>query len=280
MVTKFRDIFENYELYSDRDFLMTNVTPRLLSEVSKVLLSGLRKKASISKIKNKFELDNLLKNLCDIICEYTNREKTSNWGWYFLIEDYEAAFQGFLFEPLDKFMDAVGTIAVEFLNGSVIDDLNTVFSENNFGYRIRNNPKSPWVTVKPIDESFKGTHGELNLKNLCRQTEKYIYNQKIKLFKTEQNKERKDIIIDILDVYQKLLLKITNTEDLNNAIQFLKTENGVWGPQNIIDDGTTELFKLTNNFQFTDEMNEEQFVYYVDRMLIFVNYINRIVEKI
>ena len=158
---------------------MTKVSPRLINEVSKVLLMGLRRKVNSSKTKSKFELDNSLKNMCNIVCDFTNTEKTSNWGWYFLIEDYEAAFQCFLFEPLDKFMDAVSIIAIDFLNGLVIEDLNIIFSENNFGYRITNNPEVPWVTVKSFNGNYQVTHGDLtDLKNLCQQTQDYINNKK------------------------------------------------------------------------------------------------------
>ena len=51
MVTKFRMLFEDYESYSDQDFLMTKVSPRLINEVSKVLLMGLRRKVNSSKTK-------------------------------------------------------------------------------------------------------------------------------------------------------------------------------------------------------------------------------------
>jgi len=264
---------------------MTQLTPRLISEVSKVLLMGLRKKVNNYKIKSKFELENSLKNMCDIICYFTNKERTSSWGWYFLLEDYEAAFQCFLFEPLDKFMDAVSIIAIEFLNGLVIENLNFVFSENNFGYRIADNPELPWLTVKNIYKNYQKNHYEneedfTSLNNYCQQTEKYIYNKKIELFKPHNENESKEIIAASFDSFRKLLLKIANTEDLENAIEFFKTKEDIWGPSIITNDGIAELSKLCDDFLSATKMNIEQLIYCIDRILIYVNYLSRITNKL
>ena len=92
MVTKFKDTYKDYKSYSDHDLLMTKLTPRLISEVSKVLLMGLRKKVNSYKPNNKYELENSLKKMCDIICDYSNKERTSSWGWYFYLRTMKRPF--------------------------------------------------------------------------------------------------------------------------------------------------------------------------------------------
>lgn len=149
MITKFTDLFEHYEAYPNKDYLMNKVSARLLSQVSNVFVRGVRNKVQNYAGEGILDLDKSLKELCNIICMYTDMEETTNWGEYFIIADYEVAFRRFALRPFPKFMDAVSKITLEFLDGEIIRDLNVALSDNTFGYRIQNDVNSPWICINP-----------------------------------------------------------------------------------------------------------------------------------
>lgn len=149
MITKFEDLFEHYEAYSNKDYLMNKVSARLLSQVSNVFVRGVRNKVKNYAGEGILDLEKSLKELCNIICVHTDIEETTNWGEYFIIEDYEEAFRRFALRPFPKSMDAVSKITLEFLDGVIIKELNEALSDNRFGYRIQNEVNSPWICINP-----------------------------------------------------------------------------------------------------------------------------------
>jgi hypothetical protein len=149
LITKFSDLFENYESFSNKKYILNKVTPRLIWQVSDVFIKGIKNKVQNYSGQGRLDEEQCLKELCNIICTYAEIDKTGNWAWYFLIEDYKDAFQRFLVKPFPKFMDVTSKVALEFLEGKITKDLNAVFFENNFGYRLQNNVQEPWICIDP-----------------------------------------------------------------------------------------------------------------------------------
>ncbi|NLM20954.1 MAG: hypothetical protein GX207_04310 [Peptococcaceae bacterium] len=131
------------------------IPSRLLRQVANILVKGLRDKVYYYQGKGHLELESSLRTLCNIVRRHAELEETTNWGYYFLIEDYESAFQRFSIKPLSHFLEAISEIALQYLEGSVVKDLNQAFAENNFPYRLQNNPVAPWIGPLPTGNNFK-----------------------------------------------------------------------------------------------------------------------------
>ena len=252
MITKFKDIFGYYETYTnDDDYLMNIVTSDLLRQVSNIFIQGLRNKALNFNGIVRINLDRSINVLCNIVCGYANIDETTNWGWDFIIADYKEAFQSLLSKPFYKFMDATSKIAIEFLGGEISEELNEAFSENNFGYRIQNNADLPWICINPnvnmaieIDEVVETTE------ELCKQTAEHIKQAKEQLSRPTNERARKDAIRDCLSAMEALVKKVTNTNDIKDAIEDMRVNEDIWGPKVITSDG----IKLWNMFHrnYTD----------------------------
>lgn len=150
MIKKFEDIFEHYDTYSNKYYLMNKVSDRMLNQVANVLVRGARDKVRNYAGEGVLDVEKTLQELCRIVYEYTDLQKTINWGEYFIIEDYKEAFRRFALRPFPRFMDAISKITLEFLDGTMIKELNEVLSDHNFGYRIRNDVNQPWISVNPM----------------------------------------------------------------------------------------------------------------------------------
>jgi hypothetical protein len=82
MSVKFKDLFPDYQAYSNDDFFMNKVTYNLLKELSFKLPKLLVERTRTSRGLN---LDGTFRNMCDVVSGYTNNEKTTNWGFDILL---------------------------------------------------------------------------------------------------------------------------------------------------------------------------------------------------
>lgn len=287
MITKFKDIFEYYETYTNDDYLMNKVTSNLLRQVSNIFIQGLRNKALSYTGRGRMNLDGSMKVLCNIVCGYTNIEETKNWGWDFIIEDYKEAFQCFLSKPFHKFMDATSKIAIEFLGVEIVEELNEAFSEYNFGYRIQNDADLPWICINPnVNMTIEINEVVETTEELCKQTAEHIKQAKEQLSRPTNERARKDAIRDCLSAMEALVKKVTLTKDINGAIENMRLNGDIWGPKVITNDG----IKLWNIFHtnYTDirhgnddisDITLDQCVYFVDRILAYVNYVSKVARE-
>lgn len=288
MITKFKNLFEYYETYKNEDYIMNELNHDLLRNISYVIIEGLREKGRNYKGPGRLSLDGSLKSLCDIVSEFNNTEKTKNWGWDYLINDFEEEFLNFYTKPFYKFMDAISKIALDFFRGSIIDSLNEAFKENSFGYRIQLDRDKPWICINP-------GHGMVieiedvvqSVEELCKQASDHIRQAREQLSKSVNSRARKDGIRDCLSAMEALVKKVTNTSDIDKAIEEMRKNEVLWGPKIITTDGV----KLWNLFhrEYRDirhgdddisEITIEQSIYFVERILAYVNYISKITKNI
>lgn len=282
MITKFADIFKDYDTFSNKDYLMNKVTGRLLGQVSTIFIKGLRNKVQNYKGSGRIDEDSSLRVLCNIVCEYTEIQETTNWEWYFIIEDYKEAFQRFLLRPFYKFMDATSKVTIEFLDGEIVTDLNKAFAENNFGYRILNDPKLPWICLNPsINKLKKVDEVQEKPKELCQKTTNQIDRTKEDLLGSKITAI--DAVKDCLFSLERILKMVTNADNITEALENMKQNTDIWGPEEITSDG----IKLWNLFNTDDpevsfprdDINKitlNQAAYYLDRIQAYVSYIMRV----
>lgn len=286
MIKKFEILFKSYETYSNKDYLMNKVSARLLSQAANTFIKGLRNKAQNYQGSGSIDLDSSLKDLCNIVCEYTEIEETTNWEWYFLIEDYQAAFQRFLGRPFYKFMDATSKIVLEFLDGEIVRDINLVFAENNFGYRIQNDANLPWLCINPDIQPALEADEAAARKKLCQETIEHITQTKEQLLRAWTESAGKDALQDCLSGMETLLKEVTHSSDITDAMAVMKENSDIWGPEFITGDALA-LWKLYQvDFGAAGKEKDapsgpalKQTVYLLDRILIYVHYISGIASK-
>lgn len=86
---------------------------------------------------------------------------------------------------------------------------------------------------------------------------------------------------------ESLLKKVTNTNSVANANNYLMQNKDVWGDKMVLTDG----HKMWKHIQDTypdvrhgdegiTDMSEEEVTYYADRILIYVNYITLMSKKL
>lgn len=283
-IKKFKDLFEHYEAYSNKDYLMNKVSARLLSQVSNVFVKGVRNKVQNYAGEGVLDLEKSLKELCNIVCAYTDLEETSSWGEYFIIEDYEEAFQRFALRPFPKFMDAVSEITLKFLDGKIIKDLNKALADNNFGYRIRDDVNLPWISINSKVQKDQEIHRAAETAaGAGKHTTAYIRRIKEHLAPTTGD-QASQAVKDCLSAMEAFVLKVTKAKDLQGALEIMRADHRIWGPETITGDG----MKLWTLFQQEQNDNDsagnaanggitfDQAVYYIDRVLAYVNYLARV----
>jgi len=246
MITKFVDIFTNYESYSNKGYLMNRLSARMLGQVSNLFIKGLKNKVQNYNGTGTLDLDKSFQVMCNIVCEYTEMKKSTNWEWYFITEDYQKAFQRFLLKPFYSFMDAASHITLELLDGEIVKELNSIFLENSFGYRIQNDAYRPWISI----------NSDVNLQ-----------------------KEKNNIVEEIEKIkenlagMEELIIKVTNTDDFNDAVEKMQENRDIWGPELITEEG----IRLRNLLDTVcpAKMTIEQAEYFVERILVYVKYISK-----
>jgi hypothetical protein len=280
MSVKFKDLFPDYQAYSNDDFLMNKVTQDLLRELSYKFPKLLIEKAKDWKGPGVLVLARNLKTMCDIVSEYSRNEKTQAWSWDWIKKDFESQMLDLYSVKFHKFMDCIYELA-QFL-GNATDELNDIFEEHNFGYRLTNDPEKPWISINPnigmaveIGEVIESTI------DICMQTASHIKQAKEQLIRATEPRARKDAIRDCLSAMEALMKKLTNTKSIEDADELMRADRDTWGPKFIVSEGI-KLWRLFHN-KYTDirhgdfnisEITYEEAIYFVERILAFVKYIS------
>lgn len=277
MSIKFKEQFPNYQTFSNNEFLMNRVNYDLLKELSYKIPKLLIETAQVHKGLN---LDGTLRNMADTVSGHTNNDKTQNWGWDFIIKDFEEQFLDFVDLKFHKFMDCILDLEKFFLNP--IKDFNDIFEERDFGYRLTENPEKPWRCVNPaINMSMDIEEVILSTTELCEQTAQHIKQAKEQLTRAHELRPRKDAIRDCLSAMEALMKHLTNAKDVEQAEERMRADNEKWGQGFIVKDGLI-LWKMFHN-KFKDirhgnfdisEISYDEAIYFVDKLLAYVKYIS------
>lgn len=133
---EFKKQFPDYLNYKNEESLINVVTEELVREIAQRLPRVYIQQKQQNRYLN---LDGTFKNACDIVSVYTNNEKTKNWGYDFIIRDFEEQVVDFKLGKFHKFMDDMSELAKN----------DNVFEDNNFGYKLTNESKYNWLYINP-----------------------------------------------------------------------------------------------------------------------------------
>lgn len=284
MITKFKDLFPDYNTFANEEYIMNKINSELIRQIFYCLLQGVKTSKELYKGPGRLDIDGTVRNLCDVISEYTNMPKTENWGWDFIIRDMEEFMFNFLKKPFHKFMDALSRIALSFFDGLIIDEINEIFEENKLGYKLVNDINKPWICINPkIDRAIDICIVEETIEELSVQAAAHIRQAKEQLSRCEDARARKDAIRDCLSAMETLLKKITGTSSVDNAVSLMIRDCNKWGPKIIVTDGI-KMWKLFHE-EYRDirhgdddisNISLKQSIYFIDRILSYVTYISKI----
>lgn len=287
MVTKFKELFPDYNTFDNEEYVMNEVNCELIRQVFYCLLQGVKTSKELYTGPGRLDIDGTIRNLSDIISEYTNMPKTENWGWDFIIRDMEEFMFRFINKPFYKFMDALSRITLIFFNGLIVDEINEILEENKLGYRLVNDETKPWICINPhIDRAIDIYEVEETIEEVSIQAASHIRQAKEQLSRCEDSRARKDAIRDCLPAMETLLKKITDTNSVDNAVSLMIKDSNTWGPKIIVTDGI-KMWKLFHE-EYRDirhgdddisDITLEQSTYFIDRILSYATYLSKIALK-
>lgn len=290
MIKHFKDIYLNYDNFSNNDFKMNKIDESFLRNMSSIIIEGLRNKATkeYSTSHRRLDFDGCMVTICNIVTQFTLEEETKNWGGDFIINDFKDKMLDFYTKPFHKFMDCISKIAIGWFKGEIIEELNIAFEEHRFGYRLNNDESNPWVCINPdYNTSIDLQEVITTVEDLCKQTADHIRQYKEQIAKQNNLRARKDAVRDCLSAMESLMKKVTNTNSVSNANNYFIANNNLWGDKMVLTDG----HKMWKHIQDTypdvrhgnediTDMSEEEALYYADRILIYVNYITLVAKKL
>lgn len=277
MSVKFKDLFPDYQAYSNDEFLMNEVTPQLLRELSFKLPKFL---VELSQIRKGLALDGNLRTMADIVSEYTNNEKTEHWGWDYIKGDLESQMLDFKNVKFHRFMDCILDLRRYCFKPE--KEFNDIFEEFDFGYRLTDDEEKPWRCINPsVSMSVDIEEVILSTSELCRQTAEHIIQAKKQLIRANELRARKDAIRDCLSAMEALMKHLTNAKDIDQADLLMRADSEKWGQKGIVRDGITlwnmfhDKYKDIRHGDFTiSEISYDESIYFVERLLAYVKYIS------
>lgn len=129
----FRDEFPDYERYEDDDdYYYSKLPPGVGSSLKGLIL----------RIANKNP--HQLKDICHDIASRIPCEPTQNWGWDWLVNDLDDLLDQLSRKKLHKIMDFMHDLVKNHRGSFILEDLNDIFQEYDFGYRLRSNEPGPF----------------------------------------------------------------------------------------------------------------------------------------
>lgn len=283
MSYKFKQAFPDYESYSNEDYYMNEIPDKILITIGQTLPRQLHK---LKQIQPALSLDGTAKNMCDKVSYYTGNEGTTNWGWDFIIRDFQRQLGDLKFLKFHKFMDCV--VELSLFGIDTVEELNEIFDDNNFGYRLTDDSDNPWRCINPgighavdIDEVIVTTA------DICKQSAEHIKQAKEQLTKASNLRARKDAIRDCLSAMEALMKHVTHTTDIKDADRIMRDDPETWGQSRIVREGIS-LWNMFHNdyrdirhgdFDISDITYEET-VFFTDKLLAYVKYLSSVaIEK-
>lgn len=268
---KFRETHPNYETYDDSEFYMFSIPTGLVSALKGFILRYA-------------DDSDKLKIVCGDLATRIPCEPTTNWGWDWLVNDFDDLFRRLGQSKFYKFMDFIGDFVHEYVDEEGIEELNDLFEEYEFGYRLADDPRGGliWNTAVSVSKriaSVEAAKGEL--KDVCDIAIEHLHQALQHLKKPHDERARKDAIRDCMSAMESMLKSLSATSDIKDATTKLRSENR-WGEDTIVKDGLSiwnrlhDLYPDIRHGQSTSsQLSDDEALYWIDRISAFVTYISR-----
>ncbi|WP_226341376.1 hypothetical protein [Staphylococcus aureus] len=232
---EFKKQFPDYLNYKNEEYLMNVVTEELLREIAQRLPRVYIQQKQQNRYLN---LDETIKNACDVVSIYTNNK---NRGYDFIIRDFEEQVVDFKkIGKFHKFMDATSELAKN----------DNVFEDYNFGYKLTNESKYNWLCINPnVGEVVNFEELIITTSELCKQTAEHIKQAQEQLNRVNELRARKDAIRDCLSAMEALMTYLTGTTDISAADKAMRDDEETWGQGFIIKEGITMWNMFHNKYK-------------------------------
>lgn len=272
MNTGFKDSYPDYESYADGDLYYTKVPPGLVSALKGLILHVV-------------EGANHLKAVCNDIAGRIPCEPTQNWGRDFLLNDLDGLVDALSRRRLHKFMDFIQDFASQHSGeADFLDDLNELFKENDFGYRLVQDPFDSmyWELVKePEIEDRSIITTAVEVSDICQQACDHLQQAREQLHKTDNPRAWKDALRDCLSAMEALVNQLGGSSDIDKSTKALRDSRN-WGPDVVVKDGLSiwnrmhDLYPdIRHGNHAASALGREEALYWIDRLMAFVGYIAR-----
>ncbi|TCO79092.1 hypothetical protein [Marinisporobacter balticus] len=276
---KFKEIFPKYESYNTNDMNMNNLDMNLVKDICSILPDGIKERSRNYTGRGRLAVDSLMVELCNLVSKYASSERTANWGWDFILNDYYEYIYGFKNKKFHRFMDFVSEAIFTITDNSSIYDVNDILEEHNIGYRLVDNREKPWVLADSIDMANIEDTIEC-LEEISSQAVEHIKQAKSQLKDIDNIRARKDAIRDCLSATETVIKKITGEKSYEKAAEYFRINEKDWGPKFIVGDCINIWKRFHNEYKdirhgdaYISALTFEETIYYIDRILAFVNYI-------
>lgn len=284
---KFKNQYPDHMSYVNDSYIMNEIPNRLLTSLTSIYIEGVKRNVSNYSGPGWLDYNSVMKIIVNKVAEYAYTEMTQNWGGNYLVQDLKNNVSELGQLPFARVMDSISDLALNSFSSYIIDELNELFEIVSFGYRLNNSQEEPWIIINPnIGTTVKIDNIVETTQKLCKQTADHILQAKEQLKKAENSRARKDAIRDCLSAMEALMKHITDTKDVVGANSLMVKASEVWGPKIIVTEGH-KLWQLFHE-NYTDirhgnsdisNITVEEARYFVDRILIYVNYISKIALK-
>lgn len=271
----FRDDFPDYEKYQNGEFYYNEVPAGIVSALKGLILRIA-------------EDPQQLKSICNDVASRIPCEPTQNWGWDWLVSDLDQLLDRLSQKKMHKLMDFVYDLVKHHDSRSLLEELNEMFDEYDFGYRLTHYQSSPmgvalyWELYQKPDTSDEIiSRAQNDVKDICTQAKEHLEQARYQIQNTDNPRARKDALRDCLSAMEAMVNQMGGNSDISKSIKTLR-EDGRWGSDLIIKDGLGIWNRLHDlypdirhgNHNISD-ISKEEALYWIERLMVYVSYIAR-----
>ena len=241
----------------------------------------------IGAINNDDYPSGLLRDVCDIIATKLPDRTTTNSSYAWLVEDLDTYLRKLKEKKLNKILDIIAEVAGA--TSMDLDDLNEVFEELHFGFKLNWQPYDGFMWeiaegtesyVEAIEESLaEVSKDHTNVIEHLEQAKK-------QLKELSSERPRKDALRDCVSALESHLKFYSppGTKKLDQAVAHITENYSI--PKAIIRDAKTIWDRIHDNnpdlrhgTTINSDLSEAEALYWIERILALVKYLSREIER-
>ena len=270
----FRQKYPNYEQFDERDYHYRSAPKEMLGPIKAYVLRFCKTADG-------------LKAVCNHIASLIPTERTQNWGWDWLVNDFERLFDLVAEGKLHKLMDFLAFVAERYVRANAeLEDLNSVFEQFDFGYRLQLSEHSftaEWHTVAEAHLVTQSIHEAiLTTADVCEQATQHLRQAKEHLRNDDDERPRKDAVRDCLSAMESVVKFVTGAPTFDAGCRVLRGDSA-FGPRELtadpqrIWDRVHDMYPDVRHGQSSPStMSYEEAAYWIDRITAITLFLVRV----